>query len=57
MHFGAQGFVSHFEFIETNKSVGSNVETAGAGKTILTYAHLAFAGNYDPATFDDNRPC
>lgn len=36
MHFGAQGFVSYFELIETNKSVSSNLETAGAGKTILT---------------------
>ena len=36
MHFGAQGFVSHFEFIGTNESVSSNLEAAGAGKTILT---------------------
>ena len=36
MVFGAQGFVSHFKFIETDKSASSNLETAGAGKTILT---------------------
>ena len=57
MHFGAQGFVSISNLIETNESVSSNLETAGAGKTILTYVHLALARNNDAARFDDNRPC
>ena len=34
--FGAQGFVSIFDLIETTESFNSNLETAGAGKTILT---------------------
>ena len=36
MHFGAQEFVSHFVFIDTDRAVSSNLEAAGAGKTILT---------------------
>ena len=57
MHFGAQGFVSISDFIGTNNSASSNLETAGAGKTILTYAHLALARNNDAARFDVSRPC